>query len=232
MCLHKEKHHTDRRYPSNLGYSCLMSNSGHHKSSGLWSLILAAGNSSRLKTPKQLLRYRSRFLLSHAISSAEVVTPNQVLVVLGSNALKLRLLLKRHHPDIYSITNTEWEKGMGSSLSVGLSAMPERAKAVLVLVSDQPCVGIKPLNRLVQTWSRRPSHVAAAYYKTNFGVPAILPRKTWDEAKKLTGDIGARQLLRESATPISAVPMPEAIFDVDIQKDAESLKNRTLPHFG
>jgi molybdenum cofactor cytidylyltransferase len=208
-----------------------MSNSSHYQASGLWSLILAAGNSSRLKTPKQLLRYRSQFLLSHIINSAETMTPNQVLVVLGSHALKLRLLLRRHHPDIYSITNAEWEQGMGSSLSVGLSAMPERAKAVLVLVSDQPFVGIKPLNRLVHTWVRRPSNIAAAYYKTNLGVPAILPRKVWTDARNLTGDIGARQLLRESAMPISAVPMPEAIFDVDIQKDAENLKNRTIPLF-
>ena len=206
-----------------------MSNLGHHQSSGLWSVILAAGDSSRLKMPKQLVRYRSQFLLSHAINSAEIVTPGQVLVVLGSHALKLGLLLKRHHPNTHSLTNTDWKKGMGSSLSAGISMMPESAKAVLILVSDQPYVGTKSLNRLVQTWQRHPNHVAAAYYKSNVGVPAILPRQLWSKAKKLSGDTGARELLRDSATPVSKVPMPEAIFDIDTQKDVENLKNRPPP---
>ena len=66
--------------------------------------------------------------------------------------------------------------------------MPESTKAALILVSDQPYVGTKSLNRLVQTWQRHPNHVAAAYYKSNVGVPAILPRKFWSKAKKLSGD--------------------------------------------
>ena len=54
-------------------------------------------------------------------------------------------------------------------------------------------------------------------------------QKFWSKAKKLSGDTGAREFLRDSATPVSRVPMPEAIFDIDTQKDVENLKNRPPP---
>ena len=206
-----------------------MRDSGRHEPSGLWSLILAAGGSSRLGTPKQLLRFRSRSLLSHAVVAAEAVTPGQVLVVLGSHALRLRLLLRRYHPDVYSITNPDWQNGMAGSLRVGLSALPERASAAVLLVCDQPGVNARSLRRLVGAWRNHPQQAAAANYSGQLGVPAVLPRKLWAKAMRLSGDVGARHLLREEIDVSSVVPMPEAAFDVDTARDITRLDDRTFP---
>ena len=209
-----------------MRYSSHMIDSGRHQPSGLWSLILAAGGSSRLGTPKQLLRIHAQPLLCRAIMAAENNTPDQVLVVLGAHALKLRLLLNRRHPNVYTITNTNWLNGMASSLAVGLSALPARASAALLILSDQPGVNAQSLRRLVHAWNIRPRQAVAAHYEGRSGAPAVIPRKLWAIAKKFTGDIGARHLLRDGDIVPTIVPMPEAVFDVDTEQDQSRLANR------
>lgn len=187
----------------------------------LWSVVLAAGGSRRLGTPKQLLRVRGARLLNRAINAAESVTPGRVLVVLGADALRLRLLIRRHHPGTQVVENSRWAEGMAGSLQEGLAALPARATAALLLLSDQPAVGERSLRRLVRAWRRRPGKAVAGAYGGILGVPAILPRALWREARRLTGDAGARRLLRSERAATVAVAMPEAAWDVDTREDLE-----------
>ena len=185
----------------------------------LWSLVLAAGGSSRLGTPKQFLRIRGRRLLSRAIDSAEAVTPGRVVVVIGADAHRVRSLIRRHHPDTRSVDNPGWARGMAGSLQAGLAALPARAAAALLLLSDQPAVGEASLRRLVRAWRRRPGKAAAAAYLDVAGVPAILPKALWREARRLSGDTGARNLLRAGRSTVTLVDMPEAAWDIDTRED-------------
>ena len=185
----------------------------------LWSLVLAAGGSSRLGAPKQLLRIRGRRLLSRVIDSAEAVTPGRVVVVVGADALRMRSLIRRHHPGTHSVDNSRWAEGMAGSLQAGLSVLPSRATAALLLLSDQPAVGEASLRRLIRAWRRRPGKPVAAAYGQVVGVPAILPRALWREARELRGDTGARELLRAGQTVAAEVDMPEAAWDIDTPDD-------------
>ena len=165
----------------------------------LWSLVLAAGGSRRLGTPKQLLRIRGERLLSRTINAAEAVTPGRVVVVVGAEALKLRLLIRRRHPRTHTVDNSRWADGMAGSLRVGLAVLPQGAVAALVLLSDQPEVCEASLRRLIQAWRRRPGKAAAAAYGDVVGVPAILPRALWREARQLRGDAGAPRVATHGA---------------------------------
>ena len=187
----------------------------------LWSVVLAAGASRRLGTPKQLLRIRGRRLLSHAIMAADTVTPGRVVVVIGADALRMRLLIRRHHPGTHSVGNSRWAQGMAGSLQVGLAVLPSRATAALLLLTDQPAVGEMSVRRLVRAWRRRPGKAAAARYAGVVGVPAILPRALWREARRLRGDAGARKVLRTGQTVATVVDMPEAAWDIDTPDDLQ-----------
>ena len=187
----------------------------------LWSLVLAAGGSRRLGTPKQLLRIRGRTLLSRIIDAAEAVTPGRVVVVVGADALRMRSLIRRHHPGTHSVDNSRWAQGMAGSLQVGLSVLPHRASGVLLLLSDQPAVGEASLGRLIRAWRRRPGKAAAAAYAGVVGVPAVLPRSLWREARRLRGDEGARKLLRMKGMPAATVHIPEAAWDIDTPEDLQ-----------
>ncbi len=184
--------------------------------------MLAAGGSRRLGTPKQLLRIRGRRLISRAVDAAEAVTPGRVVVVIGAEALKLRLLIRRHHPGTHTVDNAHWAEGMAGSLQAGLAVLPARATAALLLLSDQPAVGEPSLRRLIGAWRHHPGKAAAAAYSGVAGVPAILPRAFWKEAHCLSGDAGARSLLRVGQTVATVVAMPEAAWDIDTPEDMQS----------
>ena len=181
--------------------------------------MLAAGGSRRLGTPKQLLRIRGRRLLSRVIDAAEAVTPGRVIVVIGADRLKMRSLIRRHHPGAHSVDNSQWADGMAGSLQAGLAVLPKRAAAAMLLLSDQPAVGEASLRRLAGAWRRRPGKVAVAAYGGVLGVPAILPRSLWREARRLSGDEGARKLLRTRGMAATVVDMPEATWDIDTRED-------------
>jgi CTP:molybdopterin cytidylyltransferase MocA len=142
--------------------------------------------------------------------------------VLGSSALRLRALLRRHAPYAHTVLNTAWRTGLASSLQAGLRVAPRGARAVLVMVVDQPNVDAAALRRLVDAWRRRPAVPAAAHYAGHAGVPAILPRRFWSTLYALDGDAGARAVLREAAA-LTLVAMPEAEFDVDTREDLARL---------
>lgn len=188
----------------------------------LWSVVLAAGGSTRLGRPKQLVRYRNRPLLGRAAALAERATPGRVLVVIGADAGRIRYALRRHSPRVRVVRNARWREGMAGSLAQGLGRLPREARAALILLVDQPGVTEHSIARLVDRWRRRPSRPAAAGYADRIGAPAILPRRLWKAARSLRGDVGARALLRGAAGPVT-VKMPEAAADVDTADDVAAL---------
>ena len=187
-------------------------------------ILLAAGGSRRLGAAKQLIRYRTRPLLAHAIAAARGALPRApLIVVVGSEALRLRLVLRRAHSGARVVSNPRWREGMATSLRSGLRAVPRTARAALVLLVDQPHVDAAAIARLVTAWRRHPGVPAAARYDERVGVPAVLPRRRWSALKTLTGDQGARALLR-GAPSITLVEMPEAALDIDTPADLLELR--------
>ena len=184
-------------------------------------MLLAAGGSTRLGEPKQLLRRRGVPLLVHAIEAGEAAVGSPVVAVLGARALTLRSVLRRRGVRARPVVNAKWRQGLASSLAAGLRALPPRTAALLVLV-DQPNVGRAALERLVAAWRKRPAVPAAAFYDGRAGVPAILPPRHFAAARALSGDQGARALLR-SLPDVTLVPMPEAAADVDTPEDVRTV---------
>src|SRR6185436_254375 len=111
-------------------------------------VLLAAGGSSRLGTPKQLARLRTRPLILEALAAARgAVDGAAILVVLGSSSQRLRMLLRRHAPDVRCVLNPRWEAGLATSLQAGLRGLPADTDAVLVTLVDQPDVDAAALRR-------------------------------------------------------------------------------------
>jgi len=186
-------------------------------------VLLAAGGSRRFGRPKQLARYRARSLLAHAIEAARGALPRApLIVVVGAEALRVRLAVRRTHRGARVAANPGWRLGMATSLRAGLAAAPRSARAALVVLVDQPRVDAAALQRLILAWRRRPGIPAAARYAGHTGVPAVLPRRRWRALRALRGDEGARSLLRDGR--VTPVEMPEAALDVDTAADLLELR--------
>ncbi len=174
--------------------------------------------------PKQLVRYRGRPLLLHAVNAARVALPRaQLIVVVGAETLRLMLVLRRARCGARVVANGRWHEGMATSLRAGLAAVPRTARGAVVLLVDQPHVGAAAIERLVGAWRLRPSFPAAARYDGRVGVPAVLPRRSWRALKVLRGDQGARALLR-GAEAATLVDIPEAALDIDTPADLLALR--------
>jgi CTP:molybdopterin cytidylyltransferase MocA len=186
-------------------------------------VLLAAGGSSRLGRPKQLVRYRGVPLLRRAVAAARAVLPSAPLIfVVGAHALRVRAVLQRSRSGARVVGNALWREGMASSLRAGLAAVPAGSRAALVLLVDQPRVDAASLARLLRAWSKRRGVPAAAHYAGRVGAPAVLPRRRWRALARVDGDRGARAMLRGGGA-LTLVDMPEAAFDVDTAADLAAL---------
>ena len=187
-------------------------------------ILLAAGGSTRLGSPKQLLEYGGRTLLRRAAEPALDTACRPVVVVLGAGAQRLRSELAGL--DVRIVENPAWERGMGGSVRMGMAALDGTAEidAVLLTLCDQPLIGSAALRRLIDAWrDGRPRSLAAADYRGTVGVPAVFGREHFAELAALPDAVGARPVLQRHAGSVIAVPMPEAAFDIDTREQYEGI---------
>lgn len=180
-------------------------------------LVLAAGASTRLGEPKQLVRLRGRPVLHTVVSNAVAIAGHGVTVILGAHARDLTHMLL--HSPASVVINREWEEGMASSIRRGIAALPPGCEAVMIVLGDQIAVTADDLRRLVSAWKGETSTIAASVYAGRAGVPAIFPSWCFSELAQLRGDQGARAILQRNTTRLVHVPMPNAAFDLDTPED-------------
>lgn len=165
-------------------------------------LLLAAGAGRRFGSPKALavLADGTPFL-QRAIAALREGGCEPLLVVLGAQAERARDLALGAEV----VVNDDWESGMGSSLGVGLAALPGSADAALVLLVDTPGIGAAAVAR-VSSYAT-PDVVAMATYDGRRGHPVLLGREHWPEViRTAVGDAGARLFLRAHADLVVEVP--------------------------
>lgn len=194
-------------------------------------IVLAAGASSRMGAPKQLLNFGGETLLRRAARAALATTCRPVVIVLGSHADALRAEIA--DLDAHAVINEFWQEGMSSSIRCGLRALEELAhnelEAAMLTLCDQPFVTGAVLTRLVDAYHQRRAPLVASEYKVDeestLGVPALFTRAFFTELMALNGAEGAKRVITRHASEAVMVCVPEAIFDVDTPEDYRSLVN-------
>jgi CTP:molybdopterin cytidylyltransferase MocA len=175
------------------------------------AVVLAAGASTRLGEPKQLVKLVNETLLERAVRTAREAGCSPVVVVLGASHVEI--LARSQLGDAVTVINDEWREGMASSIRLGvrtLQFVAKDAEGVLLMTCDQPEVTPQHLS-LVMTRQE----VKASRYAGRNGVPAYFPRKYFDELAALTGDAGARTLLAQSR----AIDLAHGELDIDTAAD-------------
>lgn len=189
-------------------------------------ILLAAGASTRMGRPKQLLSYGGHTLLRNAAEMAAASVCRPILVVLGANANELQ-----HEIDdllVRSVINERWAEGMGSSIQVGVRALKtydraDRIEALVLMLCDQPSVTAAVIDNLVTTYHSNSKGIIASQYGRTLGVPALFGRKYFDELATISGTKGAKHLITAHATEVLRVPFPKGITDIDTPEDYQLL---------
>ncbi|MDB6068378.1 MAG: 4-diphosphocytidyl-2C-methyl-D-erythritol synthase [Pedosphaera sp.] len=191
-------------------------------------MILAAGGSTRLGRPKQLLPFRGRSLLRHAAETALESVCRPVVVVLGAKAERLEAELNGLAVKV--VNNPEWVSGMGSSIWAGLEAMglagdgEVDTNGVVIMLCDQPLISARRLDELVAAQSVCAKGIVAAEYGGTTGVPALFSRKYNGELAGLGAAEGAKRIILEHADDVERVYCPEGAIDIDTEADYERLQ--------
>lgn len=190
-------------------------------SSNVYAIILAAGASSRLGRPKQLLRWQNRSLLELTVANATSLLPERVFVVLGAHAEAIHNTTALGHVRV--IHNPNWREGIASSIRTGIRALPKSADAALMLLCDQPLLGREHLQTLLDAWHREPTRIIASRYHQMPGVPALFPASYFNELLTLAGDQGAKRLLLKYSRSLLQLSLREAELDIDTLDDFNHL---------
>ncbi len=188
------------------------------------AVVLAAGASTRLGVPKQLLRVDGETLLRRTVRAALEAGCSPVAVVLGPQAGIIFSDL--NGLNAIPVVNANWRSGMASSLHAGLVEIarhdPERPN-VLVLVCDQPAVTAEVVQSLLATHARQGKLITASAYANTLGVPAIFSAAVIPELLALTGDEGARSVVGRVPARVADFSFPGGATDIDTPEDARML---------
>ena len=184
------------------------------------AVILAAGASTRMGEPKQLLELDGRPLVVRAAEAALASPAWPVVVVLGAQAPAIRPCLARL--PVLLAENPAWAEGMASSLRAGIATLRQFSRSIdaaLVALCDQPAFSPALIERLLEARRATGRGIVAAHYGGRNGAPALFLREYFPALAALTGEEGARALLNGDPAQVASVPLPELAADLDTPAD-------------
>ena len=169
-------------------------------------LVLAAGTSSRLGQPKQLLPFGNTTLLGHVVAEARAASAlDEIVVVIGGAADQVRERVDLGGARV--VENPEFGEGCSASYRTGLGAVDPRAEAVAILLRDQPGVDRAVINAVVDEWRLTRDRIMLASYQGREGHPLIFASALFDRLAALTGDKAAWKIVDAHRGEIRAVPL-------------------------
>jgi molybdenum cofactor cytidylyltransferase len=192
------------------------------------AVVLAAGASTRLGTPKQFIPFRGRNLLARAVDTAVRAGFYPVIVVIGAYAEQIRRAVVLP-PGAGWVENPRWSEGMSTSIRTGLMALVEAeptVPAALLMVCDQPYVSVSLLRRMAAAYRRTGAPIVACAYGGAWGVPALFDRTLFPELQALTGDRGAQSVIGRYLDRVVQIPFPRGAVDIDTPEDWARLRRR------
>jgi molybdenum cofactor cytidylyltransferase len=183
-------------------------------------IVLAAGSSKRMGSPKQLLKISNTTLIGNACKTALNSGSNGVVVVTGSNSELIRKEIIGLPVTI--IENKNWEEGIASSIRTSVNYVIStfhNADGILFTLGDQPLITSAFLSEIIQIFQKNNGKSVATTYKNSPGVPAIFSKDLFYELIQLKGDEGAKSILMKYQKELITASPGDILLDIDTPED-------------
>ena len=187
----------------------------------VFAVVLAAGSSQRFGGTKQLQEVDGASMVRNCAALARAVCGDQTLLVVG---FKQRSVVAAADGECHFIAiNDNYADGIGSSIACAARSLAHSADALLILLAEQPLITEEHLNALLGAWSGDDDAIVATAFADAQGPPVLLPRSTFPRLAELSGDNGARKLLRDPRYRVSSVTFEPAAVNIDRPEDLDQL---------
>lgn len=194
-----------------------------HRSSQwlIHACVLAAGTSTRFGETKLVRNLRGKPLVQHALLAAQGACEGSVTLVVGHDQEAVTAAAAELSDNV--VVNKEHKSGIGTSISAGVRACRGGADAILIVLADQPLVTAGHLNDLISTWSGSDKEIIASSFDEILSPPILFPQHAFDALCELSGDMGAKKILSNSAFNVRSIEFSPARLDIDTIEDLRKL---------
>jgi molybdenum cofactor cytidylyltransferase len=187
------------------------------KTSSIAAVVLAAGQSRRMgQVNKLLAEIGGQAMVTRAVDAARASKVSSVYVVIGHEGDEIRKALAGRQVNF--IDNVDYDAGLSSSLKRGIEALPNSVDGAVICLGDMPRVTTTEINRLIDTFDpSKGQAICLPTYDGRRGNPVLWARSFFAEMQEITGDVGARHLLKIHGDMIVEVEMAEegVLLDID-----------------
>ena len=187
-------------------------------------IILAAGSSSRLGKPKQLLAYKGKTLLEIATEATLATNFKPIITVLGAYADEIARTYQNQY--ITYIVNDSWQEGMASSISAGLTEVLRQdptIENIIITVADQVFLTSELLLNLLIKHQETGKNIIASTYAKTTGTPSLFNKQYFDKLMALGGNSGAKHILQQHSEDMATVDFELGHIDIDTETDYNKL---------
>ncbi|HEX7101966.1 MAG TPA: nucleotidyltransferase family protein [Nitrolancea sp.] len=188
------------------------------------AVILAAGSSSRLGEPKQLLDLGGQPVLAHTLAAVRRTSLTPRFIVLGHAADKIKQRIDLN--GVETIFNPGFQSGQSSSVRVALDALPPDVDAAVFILGDQPLVEPAVIDRLARAYRAENAPIIQPNYREGRGNPVLIARALFSELAQVNGDTGARPLIQRHREAVFLVDATEFARpdDIDTREDYDRVQ--------
>ena len=185
-------------------------------------IILAAGNSSRMGEPKQLMKFKSKTFLQHIIEESKEANLNPVICVTGYQSDQISKAIAGMN--VIIVNNEQWSEGMGTGISAGIKeALQSDLDSVILAVSDQPYVSSGLFAKMLTLKDKSGKKIVASSYAGTLGTPVLFDKEYFNQLISLHGNQGAKNIVHMNMFDVVTVKFEKGSIDIDTKEDYEKL---------
>ncbi len=186
----------------------------------LSAILLAAGESRRMGSPKALLHYQGQTFIERICTAFLTASVDELIVVLGARAEEIGHALPAH-PALRSVVNSRYSQGQLSSLMVGIGTLSPESEAAIVNLVDHPLVSSETITAVLDSFRMAPLPIIIASYQGKRGHPVLFSSQVYGEILAAPLDQGAKVVVRKDPARVREIPLddPGILADIDTPED-------------
>jgi molybdenum cofactor cytidylyltransferase len=183
------------------------------------AIILAAGTSSRMGSPKLLLPFKGLPIVAYPLILACRHHLHPIVCVTGRYDLPVQEALHSWREDVTFQFNVHYKNGMSSSLKVGIDAMKGKVDAVLIFLGDQPLVTNEVIQTMIEQYiacKENGIKIIRPFYNGQMGHPILFDSSLFNAFDDLQGDEGGKVIIQQNTKFLKVLHFPNSDWGVDI----------------